>query len=65
MMGAGWLKKRWRTPEYLQPDRDPDAPRRGLSDLARDHNVRLGTGSGAAMRAAFLREVQPDEETAH
>lgn len=65
MMAAGWLKKRWRTPDYLQPDRDPDAPRRGLSDLMRDHHVRPGGGSGAAMRAAFLKEVAPDEGGVH
>lgn len=64
-MSAGWLKKRWRTPDYLQPDRDPDAPRRGLADMVRDHKVRRGHGSGAAMRAAFLQQVQPDEEANH
>lgn len=65
MMSAGWLKRSWRMPDYLQPDRDPDAPRRGLADLVRDNHVRPGGGSGAAMRAAFLRQVQPDEEAKH
>jgi len=65
MMAVGWLKRRWRTPEYLLPDRDPDAKRRGLRDLMRDHQIRPSSGRSAdAMRAAFLREVQPDDEEA-
>lgn len=64
-MAAGWLKRRWRTPEYLLPDRDPDAPKRGLRDLVADHDVRRDGQSGEAMRAAFLQQVQPDDEATH
>jgi hypothetical protein len=53
---------RYRVPEYLEEERDPEVARRGLRDLVAAHGGNVSRAeSAAAMRSAFISEVRTDD----